>query len=239
MIVSEAKYHLSCLTKLRNRYRTFIRKQKKTEENTDDNINECRAFTELRRYIEECVIGGTFLFKLNEMHSLYVERLEDLGIRKTINKTRLKAKLFEAFSTVHEQSLGQNIVFVFEEGMRIMLSDALVIIDFSEDALILSKAAAITRKDMFGYARFKFTGSFTEECQESSLPASLKLILSIILNGATLKIQNKRESQACLTIGQTIVFNAKKKASDAVKLRHVRKRTATSSLYWHVCPFDE
>ena len=60
MIASEAKYHLSCLTKLGNRYRTFIRKEKKTEENTDDNMSECRAFIELRRYIEECVIGGTF-----------------------------------------------------------------------------------------------------------------------------------------------------------------------------------
>ena len=172
-------------------------------------MNECRAFIELRRYMEEYVIGGTMiLFKLNEMHSLYVERLKDLGIGKTINKTRLKAKLLEAFPTVHEQSFGQNILFVFEEGMRSMLSDALVIRDFSEDALILSKAAAIIRKDMFSHAGFKFTGSFTEECQESSLPASLKIILSMILNGATLKDQSKRESEACLTIGQTIVFSA-------------------------------
>ena len=86
MIASEAKYHLSCLTKHRNRYRTFIRKQTKTEENTDDNMSECRAFIELRRYIEECVIGGTFLLKLNELHSLYVELLKNLGIRKTILK---------------------------------------------------------------------------------------------------------------------------------------------------------
>ena len=50
-------------------------------------MNECRAFIELRRYIEECVIGGTFLLKLNELHSLYVELLKNLGIRKTIKKT--------------------------------------------------------------------------------------------------------------------------------------------------------
>ena len=49
-------------------------------------MNECRAFIELRRYIEECVIGGTFLLKLNELHSLYVELLKNLGIRKTIKK---------------------------------------------------------------------------------------------------------------------------------------------------------
>ena len=132
-------------------------------------MNECRAFIELRRYIEECVIGGTFLLKLNELHSLYVELLKNLGIRKTMKKN---------FPTVH-QSLGQNIVFVFEEGMRSMLSDALVIRDFSEDARILSKAAAIIRKDMFSHAGFKFIGSFTEEGQESSLPASLKLLACV------------------------------------------------------------
>ena len=108
-----------------------------------------------------------------------MERVKDLGIGKTINKTRLKAKQLETFPTVYEQSLVQNIVFVFEEGMRSMLIDALVIRDFSEDALILSKAAAIIRKDMFSHAGFKFKGTFTEECQESPLPVSLKLILSM------------------------------------------------------------
>ena len=115
-----------------------------------------------------------------------------------------------------------------------MLSDALVIRDFSEDALILSKAAAIIRKNMFSHAGFKFTGSFAEECQESSLPASLKLILSMILNGATLKDQ-KQESQACLTISQAILFNAKKKASDAVKLRHVLEREPPLPVYIGMC----
>ena len=51
-------------------------------------MNECRAFIELRRYIEECVIGRTFLLKLNELHSLYVELLKNLGIRMTITKKK-------------------------------------------------------------------------------------------------------------------------------------------------------
>ena len=84
---------------------------------------------------------------------------------------------------------------------------------------------------MFSHAGFKVAGSFTEECQESSLPASLKLILSMILNGATLKDQSKQGSQACLTIGLTILFNAKKKASDAVKCRHVLERKPPLPVY--------
>ena len=57
-------------------------------------MNECRAFIELRRYIEECVIGGTFLLKLNELHSLYVELLKNLGIRKTIKKKKTTFQQF-------------------------------------------------------------------------------------------------------------------------------------------------
>ena len=51
---------------------------------------------------------------------------------------------------------------------------------------------------------------------------SLKTLISLILNGSNLKNQEKQESQACLTIGQAIVFNAKKKstADPEAKPRH-------------------
>ena len=51
------------------------------------------AFVELVEYIEGCVESGTLLFKLSELSSLYIQKLEDLGIQKTINKTRLKIAL--------------------------------------------------------------------------------------------------------------------------------------------------
>ncbi|GFS19007.1 hypothetical protein ElyMa_001536100 [Elysia marginata] len=60
MIATEAKYHLSCLNKLRNRYRSFLRKQKQQPENDDDRVNESRAFEELLAFIEESVISGVF-----------------------------------------------------------------------------------------------------------------------------------------------------------------------------------
>ena len=47
-------------------------------------------------------------------------------------------------------------------------------------------------------------------------------LISLILNGANLKNQEKQESQACLTIGQAMVFNAKKRftADPEAKSRH-------------------
>lgn len=45
-----------------------------------------------------------------------------------------------------------------------MINDAVQQRDFSEDAVILAKAAEIVRKDMFSHKGFKFSGSFTEGC---------------------------------------------------------------------------
>ena len=61
-------------------------------------MTESRAFVELTSYIEMSVNAGTLLFKLSELHSLYVNRLEKLDIKKTINKTRLKEQLLQQFS---------------------------------------------------------------------------------------------------------------------------------------------
>lgn len=232
LIAMEAKYHLTCMVKLRNRYRSLTRKQNQTPEDTDEKMNESRAFVELTRYIEESVNSGTLLFKLSEIHSLYVTRLEELGIKKLVNKTRLKGHLLERFPEAQEQYDGRNTVLVFKEGMRNMLQDALKIRDFSEDALILAKAATLVRKDIFSHQGFKFTGCFPAQCQEDSIPSSLKSLVSMILNGSNLKDQGKRDSQASLTVGQSIIYNTKGKTSrTAVKTRHTLEREPPLPIY--------
>ena len=106
-----------------------------------------------------------------------------------------------------------------------MLNEALKNRDFNEDAAILAKAAIIVRKDIFCHKGFKFTGSFPAECQEHSLPSSLKSIVSMILNGPNIEDQDKHESQASLTIGQGIIYNTKKITSQtSVKSRHTLER---------------
>ena len=74
---------------------------------------------------------------------LYVSRLENLGIKKAINKTRLKVQLLEHFPEAQEQFDGRNIVIIFKEGMKSMLRDALKR-DFSEDAAVLAKAEQLS-----------------------------------------------------------------------------------------------
>lgn len=54
----------------------------------------------------------------------------------------------------------------------------------------------------------------------------------MILNGSSLQDQEKRDSQACLTIGQCIVYNSKKKMSHtALKARHSKEREPHFPIY--------
>ena len=113
---------------------------------------------ELTSYIEKSVDSGTLLFKLNEVHDLYVNRLKELGIKKQVNKTRLKFRLLGRFSEAQEKYAGKNIVLIFKEGMQNMLKEALTSRDFSKEAVILANAATIIRKDIFSHQGFKSTG---------------------------------------------------------------------------------
>ena len=150
LIAKDAKYHLKCLVSLRNRYRICIRRSLLEPDRTSEKLNESRVYVELTSYIEKAVYSGTLLFKLSEIHVLYVNRLEDLGIKKAINKTRLKVSFLEHFPEALEQFDGKNtVIVVFKKGMENILKEALKKLDFSEDAMTLAKAATIVQNDIF------------------------------------------------------------------------------------------
>lgn len=227
LIAIEAQYHISCITSFRNRYRSYISSKERGDSGkNEEKMNESRAMQELISYINTAVYDGKLIFTLSELHSLYVDRLKDFGIEKQVNKTKLKVTLLEHLDA-QEQHDGKNTIFVFEEGMRNMLKDALAKRNFMDDASILAKAASIIRKDMFkNENEATFSGTFSEKCQEDSVPASLKSLVAMLINGTNLTDQDKCESQPCLTISQTILFNSKKKTSShrsSVTTRHVRE----------------
>ena len=143
LIAIGAKYHLKCLIELNNRYRSHVRKSNKDKQNVDENVCNSRVFVELASYVKKEVYSGKLVFKLSDLHSLYESRLEDLGNAKSVNNTRLKGRLLEYFKEAQEQFDGRNTFLVFKEGMRNMIQDALMKRGFSEDALILVRAASI------------------------------------------------------------------------------------------------
>ena len=92
----------------------------------------------------------------------------------------------------------------------VILKEALRKRDFSDETLTLARAAKIVWQDIFSHRGFSFSGTFPRECQETSGSASLKTLVSMVLNRVNLKEQQHIESQPCLTISPTLVFNSKK-----------------------------
>ena len=65
--------------------------------------------------------------------------------------------------------------------MKNMLKEALKNRDYSEDGMILTKAAKIIRNDIFGHEGCKFNVSFLPHCQEESFTLKSKFLISLIL----------------------------------------------------------
>ena len=110
----EAKYHLSCLTALRNRHRSFLRQSETSNIDREEGKIEARAFVELITHVENSIENGTFCFKFSVLRQIYESRLHDLGITKEINKVCFKERVLNYFPNAQEQNDGKNVILVFE-----------------------------------------------------------------------------------------------------------------------------
>ena len=100
LIALEDKYHLACLTKLRNRHRSLLRENQESSDcQIEENQNKAIVFTELVTYIESAVEDGTFCFKFADLHHLLEKRLKEFGI-----DTSLSFLLFSARNGANYES---------------------------------------------------------------------------------------------------------------------------------------
>ena len=230
-VAIEAKYHFPCITKYRNRYRSYLPEKNK---NTDFRYEQAkaRAFTELISYIECGIEEGTYLFNVKELRDLYENRLKNFWYDIEVNEGAFKdliKKQFDGF-VLEKQSDGKNKIFVFPEGMQKLLRDAFKTRDYQSEALLFAKVAKICRCELFGEETAFFSGSFPEDCQQNLLPLT-KSLVSMILYGPNLK-EEINGSQPCNTISQLLLHNAKKQTRVAkTSYRHSYQREPPVPLY--------
>lgn len=233
MIATDSMYHLKCMNAFRSKYKSSIRRRNANQESEQEQVAEARAFAELVSYIESSVENGKNIFQLSEIYDLYVSRLKDLNVTKNINKTRLKNYILAHFAgEIHEQSIGRHTVLAFKEGIKSLLKDAVNSNDLEQETLDYAKVSKIIRNNIFEGQTFQFSGNFPPGCQNDSVPSSLLCLVSMLLNGPNITDQDTEVSQACLTIAQLIVFNAKKSASPVnKKSRHSHEREPPLPIY--------
>lgn len=229
LVAIEAKYHFLCLIRYKNRYRSFLRQNE--DKNSNRYATKARAFVELISYIEDSLEEGISVFKLSSLHQMYEDRLGQLGEHITENRTRFKQKVIDKFSDfgVQEQFDGKNIMLVFPDGMREMLS-SMKLVSHEEEALLFAKVAKICRDDMFKTEN-KFSGTFPPQCQEKSVSSTIKHLTSMILYGPDMKGAT-HYSQHCLTISQMFTHNSKQThKKETVNKRHSLKREPPLPIY--------
>ena len=78
--------------------------------------------------------------------------------------------------------------------------------DSDSDAVHLARAAQIVRQHIF--SSNPFTGSFEENCQEKSVPHQLLALVSMVLEGPSIKDQiGECSTPASLSIAQMMKYN--------------------------------
>ena len=97
LVAIEAKYHLNCYTHFTRRYDALVKPNVVCE-----NI-EISTENELHQFIKEEVAGGRRIFALQDLTDMMTERLEQHGIRKTVNRTQLKKRILEHFPDLTEE----------------------------------------------------------------------------------------------------------------------------------------
>ncbi|MES9884864.1 MAG: hypothetical protein ABW185_28800 [Sedimenticola sp.] len=98
----------------------------------------------------------------------------------------------------------------------------------------MAKVAKTIRKDIFDFdEQFQFSGDFPPGCQSTAVPDSLNALVSMIVNGPTMKDkQSTLLSQACLTISQLMLFNTKKTMPEKnTNTRHTVEREPPLVVY--------
>jgi hypothetical protein len=230
-VALEIKYHDKCMTKLRNRHRASL-SHKKKEQDHEANLKRSRALIELFSFIKHEVKDGNFFFRMPELCKMYGSRLTELGVGdiKDVHSTRLAGKILEHFPDASAETQGRMNVIAFKVGIESLLKEALKTRYSDEEAIILSKAASILRKDILSHPIGCYTGTFEKQCQERSIPSSLDFFVSMVISGKNLKNQTHL-SQPIKTIFQLFLLNARKKVKDSDHFRHTLQREPPIAMY--------
>ena len=212
MMSQDAMYHGNCLKNLYKKAEIAHRSNEK-----DNTIKQLHgiALAELLSYIEDChtesIESDTApLFKLADLTEMYSKRLKSLGAEMTtrVNSTRLKERILANIPDLEAHKQGRDVLLVFKNDIGLALKRVLES-DFDEEAIVLAKAAEIVRRDILNHEKTKFNGSFSQECQQESVPQSLMALIGMVMAGPNIVQQssNATDTQAMLSVSQLVRHN--------------------------------
>ena len=128
------------------------------------------------------------MFKLDNLVELYKSRMQQIwvNIDTRVHSTRLKQRLRAQFPDVRAYTNGRDFLLVFEEDVGAAATNACKL-DSDNDVIHLARAAQTMRRHMFEEGE-PFNG-FSEGYQEDYVPSLLLALVSMVLEGPSIKDQ--------------------------------------------------
>lgn len=215
LIALEAHYHAPCLVSL---YKRAAAAAKKDVEFDDDLLvdKQSLAFAQLVAYIvdEQQNALTAPVFKLSDLAKKYQCPLKQMGVNvdSRVNTTKLKNRLLAHFPYMSAQAHGKEVLLMCSDDIGSAVSAACQF-DKDMEAIQLVKAASILRRAMFK-GSYKFSGNFTTDCQQNSVPQSLSAFVQMLLEGSNIDNDDMNYASAVSSISQLVIFNC---------VKHVRK----------------
>ncbi len=218
LFAQDTVYHKECMTKYYTRHRACLR-QRHSKGKVSQSELEGIAFAETVAYVIEDDSDGPFY--VTELADLYAARLKDLGgtVSERIHTTRFQKRILSEIPWMSGQKVGKKLYIACEAAIGKAAAREL---DQSSDqnACNLARTAILLREQIFDYQQ-NFSGEFTANAQEKSVPAILLSFIDMALCGSSVKrsssASDDRKSVA-LAIAQLLILNAVKKKTQLNQL---------------------
>ena len=237
VMAHDLQYHLLCLQAY---YRKAESVKKAGRQQSESNIDVLKglAFAEVISYIEECRESNTKAIPLSDICDLYKSLLEKLGVHEEsrVHSTRLKEKVLTHVPGLRaiNAGAGKEVLLAFDNAIGDVLKEALKK-NRDEEGIELAAAAKIICRDILEMEVPEFSGSFKMDDHDKSCPASLLVLLHLILHGPSSKAKptsSMARTRAVINISELITFNTMSSRSGTGQTSyHSRRREPPLPLY--------
>ena len=184
----------------------------------ENNWKKAQSFHNVVNYVveKEAVDPGS-IFVVKELNNMYVENLKVYGIEEQCQTTRFTQRLVAYIPNLVSQIVERKTIVLFDKQVQELVSDYVTCPD--DFFASLRKVVHPIRIDINDQTN-TFVGYFDGSSQVNSVPRTLLLLTSALIDGSTSNVSGC--SQEALTVAQLILSHARSPAKKSRKKQETK-----------------
>ena len=224
---NEIWYHTVCYKGFINSYNALLRLEaKKSGQNNEDEFHKAIFLRRIVHYVTEQRNSSEILaFEVLKLETMYKELLEIENIPYTSHSSRFGSQLKEVIPDSELRVVNGRSMLCFTPEINAVMKHELT---YSSLVKVMLEVVVPIRQKM-KEVKNSFQGTFDWNFQETSTPAPLVSLCSLLIDGADPR--EKSVSQAAKTVAQLIMYSYRKKSGNAINRRHNKERETPAPVY--------